>query len=630
MQIQILFLSNSASSRAIVHAALNSSDQMAAISCTGIPELLGQFCQNNCDLLLIEPEEFVAADLKILLRFIPNSIPVVFLLEEQNEFEINIFSCHAQVEILTKLNGYLTALPYLVQNYIHRKNDRGDSATAPYVKSALKAENGWCELGAEMRIQRSSPAMGQLLEMPQKDLEQFRLPDLFHTEARTIIDGIVARSSSNTDEFLLEIRGREGNGESKFFVINFQRISNHLQETTGWRCDFFYHSQYRPAPAPNEDKKSFVEHVFKLVQVDFKMTFPIFYRSVAEKCASAIACEQITSVRFNATSGKFVSDAIHGQELPVTALLQNGESSIFPDKNSGKPRLHFFSVAENRTIPVADNHIKTPAGFGLDGGILLSFSEMDGTPIGCLALAGLPAEPQIEAQLQQLHIIALLVSLVLQSYCDKSEQAKKERRLQQILVSGSIFKLQLPMRSLMREMAWAIKFSFDAFLTALALFDKKDSSLGFYAVASDDKHLILSLAEERIKQSDFLACLQNGETIRKSHLVADIALSGGIDLLTGTSGSGFIVTPIFDLDGKMMGAIINCERRNECIFDISSITILETVAKQIAVGISNRVIYSRLLKQQNAASAVHKTTDSNGQISKSEEKPPRFWQRIFS
>ncbi len=630
MQSQILFLSNSASSRAIVHAALNSSEQMAAVSCADIPEFLQQFCQHQNDVMIIEPEKFAAADIDILLRFIPQFIPVLYLIEEQSPLDDEFLEKHRHVEILIKLPGYLTALPYLIQNLIYKKYNNLNSFSAPLQKMMPLPENGWCELGSDLKIQRCSSTLEKLLEFSQKDLTRFKLPDLFHADSREEIYRCLADESAENDDSLQETRFRNQAGEARFFVVHFHRIRNHLQETTGWRCDFFYQANYRPATLSSEKNKTLAEKLTGLLQADYKMTFPIFFRSIAEKCTELIDCEQLTLVRYNKTSGKFISDAIRGPELPVAALLQKDEITVFAPRRDDSAQLYFFSVENDLTLSAKANHIKTPPGFDLDGGILLPFAEPDSTPIGCIAVAGLPELAQNDGRLQQLDIISLLITLILRTFHEKAEQEKRERRLQQILVTGSIFKLQLPMRSLMREMAWAIKFSFDAFLSALALFDKKDGSLGFYAVASDDKHLILSLAEEKVHEDKFLACLKSGKTIRKSHLLANIGVNNDLDLLKGTSGAGLIVTPITDIHGKMMGAIILCERRNIPVFDLESITILETIAKQIAVGISNRVIYSRALKQQTSESTAAEAAETNGRIAKPEKKAQRFWKRIFS
>ncbi|MCA9735256.1 MAG: hypothetical protein H6696_17385 [Deferribacteres bacterium] len=629
MHTQVLFLANSASSRAIVQAALNSSDNMNVIVCESVLELLHQFCQTSFDVLMIEPDGISSDDLEILLRFIPTSIPLLYLIEEMQSFDYKKYSSRQGAEILVKLTGYLTALPYQVQNsaFMHKtKQSHGEI----YKPVDYQAVNGWCELDADMKFQRSSPVFENLTEYSQADLKQFTILDVFHDESRNKIQKIVFNSSENNMENLVEVK-LNCNGEEKYLTSQFRRIKNNQQKTIGWRCEFFHHKHYKPELANNDNTSPFAHKLWDLANRNFQKTFSIFFRILADKCADIFQSEHLTLARYNQTTNKFVFEAIRGEKLPLDSLLEQHSAALFTRPASGTPKLFTFSDSPDKNAESGHEfHIEIPSGFGLQSGWILPFINPDGKPVGCLAVSNSGLMKSEKDAVEHLNIVYLTLMLILGSFLDKESQNKKERRLHQVLVTSSIFKLQLPMRSLMREMAWSIKFSFDAFLTTLALFDQKDRSLGFYAVASDDKHLILSLAEEKVREAKFLSLLQNGKTIRKSYLVPQIGITNTLDLSSGTSERGFIVTPIFDNNNKMMGAIILCERRNMPFFELESVTILETIAKQIAVGISNRVLYSRALKQPNTEPVLVKTQHSNGKVHEPSKKPQRFWSRMFS
>lgn len=605
---------------------------MSATVCADVLELLQSICQAEYDVLIIEPDNLAQHDLDILLRFTPQSVSIVYLVSEQFQLDHPTLEKNNQIELLVKFAGYLTALPYLIQNIIFKRNYHPENGEEPRKTSATITTHGWCELDGDLRFQRSSPSFESMLEFRQEDLSQFKIYDLFPPESQDQIKKVVDESPPKLDDRFLEIKFKNKTGDQKFLTAHFHRITNNVEKTIGWRCEFFFNHDFKPAPLHNESKLTIAEKLWDFSNENYQMTFPVFFRSLGKKCVELIDCEQISIARYNPTSGKFLYEAIKGKQLPLQAIIESESTPVFKNQAAEKPALYFFSIESQKLVPTSDsdNWIKTPANFGLDNGIILPFSDLNGNPAGCLAFAGADISMPQEELIQKLQTVLLIFTLVLNSFFAKTFQEKKERRLQQILVTSSIFKLQLPMRSLMREMAWAIKFSFDAFLATLALFDEKDQSLGFYAVASDDKHLILSLAEERVQQSTFLDCLKNGKTIRKSHLVPKIGTANSLDLSSGTSGTGFIVSPIFNHDRKMMGAIVLCERRNIPIFENESITILETIAKQIAVGIGNRVLYSRALKRENTRKTVPESVKSNGKPHAEVNQKQRFWGKIFS
>ncbi|KAA3654429.1 MAG: hypothetical protein DWQ10_17825 [Calditrichaeota bacterium] len=530
---------------------------------------------------------------------------------------------------MVKLTGYLTALPYQIANIVCRQKQRQNQGEI-YKPVDYQAVNGWCELDADMRFQRSSPVFENLTQYTQKDLKQFTILDVIHENSKQKIQEIIFNAPVKNTESYLELK-LNISGEEKYLASHLSHIKNHLGKTIGWRCEFFHHKSYKPNLEVQENVSDFSHKLWDLADRNFQKSFSIFFRILADKCADLFNSEQLTLARYNQTTKTFIFEAIRGDKLPLDSIFEQNLQTLFKQGSHGNPGLFTFGDdAGDKNKEGNPCHLKAPASFGLGAGWLLPFVNQAGKPVGCLVLTDSGLSKSDKDTTDKLNITYLTLTLILNSFLEKEDQDKKERRLHQVLVTGSIFKLQLPMRSLMREMAWSIKFSFDAFLTTIALFDQRDKNLGFYAVASDDKQLILSLAEEKVAETKFIASLQKGMKIRKSHLVHDIGLISAIDLSSGTSERGFIVTPIFDNSGKMMGAIILCERRNMPIFELESVTILETIAKQIAVGINNRILYSRAIKKQTKETLVVNKPETNGFVHKPAKKQQRFWSRIFS
>jgi CheY-like chemotaxis protein len=186
---------------------------------------------------------------------------------------------------------------------------------------------------------------------------------------------------------------------------------------------------------------------------------------------------------------------------------------------------------------------------------------------------------------------------------------KRSRRMEQLLVTTNIFKLNLKLNELFNEIVWSIKFSSDFNLVALGLISKKSGNLEIKAVACDDKIKQNQLLEMSFLPKQFIRVFRDEYRRGKSYLVerpesvfrSFKRLYYGSNLQkTSARGSwpiwGVLLVPIRSRQSKTIGILIADDPQGSRMPTEDEIHILEILTDQFAIAIDNRHLYVQAKK----------------------------------
>ncbi len=181
---------------------------------------------------------------------------------------------------------------------------------------------------------------------------------------------------------------------------------------------------------------------------------------------------------------------------------------------------------------------------------------------------------------------------------------KRSRRLEQLLVTTNIFKLNLKLNELFNEIVWSIKFSSDFNLVALGLISKKSGNLEIKAVACDDKIKQNRLFEMSFLPKQLIRIFRDEYRRGKSYLVEQPesvfrsfkqVYYGSNLQKTSARGSwpiwGVLLVPIRSRQSKTIGILIADDPEGSRMPTIDDIHILEILTEQFAIAIDNRHLY---------------------------------------
>jgi CheY-like chemotaxis protein len=186
---------------------------------------------------------------------------------------------------------------------------------------------------------------------------------------------------------------------------------------------------------------------------------------------------------------------------------------------------------------------------------------------------------------------------------------KRSRRMEQLLVTTNIFKLNLKLNELFNEIVWSIKFSSDFNLVALGLISKKSGNLEIKAVACDDKIKQNQLLEMSFLPKQFIRVFRDEYRRGKSYLVerpesvfrSFKRLYYGSNLhKTSARRSwpiwGVLLVPIRSRQSKTIGILIADDPQGSRMPTEDEIHILEILTDQFAIAIDNRHLYVQAKK----------------------------------
>jgi CheY-like chemotaxis protein len=181
---------------------------------------------------------------------------------------------------------------------------------------------------------------------------------------------------------------------------------------------------------------------------------------------------------------------------------------------------------------------------------------------------------------------------------------KRTRRMEQLLVSTNIFKLNLKLNELFNEIVWSIKFSSDFNLVALGLISKKSGNLEIKAVACDDKIKQNRLLEMSFLPKQLIRVFRDEYRRAKSYLINrpesvfhsfKRVYYGSKLQSSGSRGSwpicGVLLVPIRSRQSKTIGILIADDPEDSRMPTDDDIHILEILTDQFAIAIDNRHLY---------------------------------------
>jgi len=622
-------------------------------------ECLQKAAEKNYDLILLTNDLPGTNGMDLLRALRDHNLvqPVVLMLEEgQENLALRALEAGA-LDYVIKNRGYLTALPYTIHKVIERFRllRRREETTAWWDETRARPRRGTILLDRRGRFVSASADVESLTAYSENELVELTLTDLMPRDNEweffkwlRLVDeqGTVA-------PFNLVLSGKYGNAVAVQLRLTVQKDAQ--QEIAGYRGEFREDWAALPAKefAGNGkiDQTQLVDDLLTATTRSFDEPFNVLLSRVIEifqqrfyfQRAALSMLDRRRQVFVNQVAGGVSSEFIKTRK-EATEVPQEVINRIFGGKfrvkvvYSGQDQRAMENGAGLGILERRTQQRRPPSQWHTRDLVLVNLADTHHRSFGYVSLAEpLPGRHPVRDTFHNLEIFGKLVSQFIENYYHYAALERRTRRLKQMLVTNNIFKLELNLGELLREVVWSVKFSLDFDIVSLGLISKRSQLLEMRAVAADDKQHALQILGVRISQEDCAALLKKEYLVSKSYFIdreepalrplkhvyhrLQVAQQNADDW----PPYGVLMVPIKSVRGKIIGFLMLDNPADQARPAAETVRLLELLTNQLTVAMENRVLYVEAKSQ--ATSAHH----ANGKAAPGREAlSPRRIKNFFT
>jgi len=621
---------------------------------TTAQECLEKISTGKYDLVLLDSRLSDHDGLDVLAKInrLDQAPPVVVTVEEGREDIIPQALARGAQDYVVKVRGYLTALPFTVRKVLERrkmklpafppKEEKAETPVEP------KPENNTAEAttGAEAffildrraRFLSASPRVEKLSGYTEEELLELSFIDLLPREKERDFF-LWAEDLTQTEQkpFITALIGKRG--EVLRVAITLDPLKDDAGEITGYRGRL----QLAPeslgetlAVEQRIDQRVMAQAMAQLFYMSCVEPLNVLLHRIAELACQTFRFQRSTVALLDRRKRAFLKQAWVGYSedgAPHRALEVPQEivKRLFADRFRVKVIYYDKDrpAAQEETSPILPERRtqprRPPHQWHKRDLVLLNLTDHARQSFGYVSL-DTPVEGYLPTRdtFHNLELFASLASAAIENAYRFSSMERRNRRLKQVLVTSNIFRLDLNLTELLKEVVWSVKFSLDFNLVLLCLISRKTKMLEAKAVACEDKLKLLQLREVRFPLKTFAELLREPYRRGKSYLVtgAEPVLRSLKTLYYGTmsydrpeegswSQQHLLMVPIKSREGKIIGFILVDDPVDYRLPDDETTRTLEILANQIAIAIDNRVRYVQLRKRLEEPSSLEPTMEGS-------------------
>jgi PAS domain S-box-containing protein len=566
--------------------------------------------------------------------------PLVLLVEEGQEQIAAKGLEKGASDYIVKLRGYLTALPFTIRNILERHHIlKPEPARLPQFEALPEADQveGHFILDRRGRILSASQNMESITSYSEAELIELNLLDLIPKDKEKPFCewlNILNENGNSTESFHTEILGKTG---AKVAIdLRLTPIRDENQNIVSYRGRLANNPlpvSIAPIRESQFNQVKMVHQVWELLTSSYYEPLAVYLERVAELAARTFQFQRCTLALLDKRKKAFVKQAMIGYtvQLPVDSQQMEVPQEVIDRIFSGRFRVKVIYYNQDKldtTSYVSSGFVERRTQRRRPHGewhkrdlVLLNLMNRGGSTFGYLSL-DVPVNRNLPNRetFYNLEVFGQLISMALESYHQISSSEKRSRRLKQMLVTSNIFKLNLSLHELLREVVWTAKFTLDFNLVALGLVSNRSGALEIKAVACDDKFKLNQLCQLNFSLTSLAGLFRKEYSRGKSYFVVKeeevlqplkkIYYGREIERAqnAGWPKWGVILVPVKSRDGKVVGAFLVDDPDNNRIPTKEVFRMLEILANQVGIAIDNRILYVQAKKRAQELENSQTTT----------------------
>lgn len=583
--------------------------------------------------------------------------PVVLMLEDgQENLALRALEAGA-LDYVIKNRGYLTALPHTIHKVIERFRllRRGEEATARRDEIRQRSRRGTILIDRRGRFLSANADAESITAYNNEELLELTLTDLMPRDCEweffKWLHLVDEQGAVSPFKFLLS--GKYGNAVSVQLSLSAQKDAR--EEITGYRGELRENSIGLPAKEFSGngkiDQTQLLDELLTATNRSFEEPFNVLLSRVIEIFQQRFYFQRAALSMLDRRRQVFVNQAVAGV---AADLIKNRKDAMEVPQEvisrifGGRFRVKVVYSGQNqRTIENGaglgilerrTQQRRPPSQWHTRDLVLVNLADSHHRSFGYVSLAEpLPGHLPARDTFHNLEIFGRLVSEFIENYYHYTALERRTRRLKQMLVTNNIFKLQLNLSELLREVVWSVKFSLDFDIVALGLVSKRSRLLEIRAVAAEDKQHALQMLRVKIGQDECAALLKKEYLISRSYFVdheepmlralKHIYRRPQVEQPTGDDWPpyGLLMIPVKSSRGKIIGFLMLDNPADHARPSEETVRLLELLANQLTVAMENRVLY---VEAKTQAMPSHVTNGKNGPAR--EAIPPRRIKTFFN
>jgi len=623
-------------------------------------DCLQKAAEKNYDLILVTNELPGMNGMELLHTLHDHNVtqPVVLMLEEgQENLALHALEAGA-LDYVIKNRGYLTALPYTIHKVIERFRlvRRGAETTALRDETRQRSRRGTILIDRRGRFLSANADAESITAYGNEELLELTLTDLMPRDCEweffkwlRLVD---EQGAVSPFKFLLS--GKYGNAVSVQLSLTVQKDAR--QEIAGYRGEL--REDWTALPAKEFsgngkiDQAKLLDDLLTATSRSFDEPFNVLLSRVIEifrqqfhfQRAGLSMLDRRRQVFVNQIVGGVSSDFIknrkEGMEVPQEVInrifggrfrvkvVYSGQNQRAMENGGG------LGILERRT-----QQRRPPSQWHTRDLVLVNLADSHHRSFGYVSLAEpLPGHHPVRDTFHNLEIFGRLVSQFIENYYHYAALERRTRRLKQMLVTNNIFKLELNLGELLREVVWSVKFSLDFDIVALGLISKRSRLLEIRAVAADDKQHALQILGVRIPQEDCAALLKKEYLISKSYFIdhEETALRSLKHIyhrpqvaqpsVEDWPAYGVLMVPVKSARDKIIGFLMLDNPVDQARPAAETVRLLELLTNQLTVAMENRVLY---VEAKNQTTSRIRTAPANNRHSSSPRGVRKFIGKLL-
>ncbi|MDQ7063124.1 MAG: response regulator [candidate division KSB1 bacterium] len=626
-QVQILLANANLSQREITQKMLKFYDASFLVdTCGSIQEAVRLAKTHHYDLILADEDIEEGDNFDLLQALQRNKIntPVLMLFSEDDTEKPARAMKLGATDYIKKARGYLTALPFAVKKAIEKARLEQQEAARSGAES-IPRQKGYFMLNAQGKFTSVNPGLISLSGFSEDELLELTLLDLIPRHQQWYFFEWLNEVESKATKAPLEIELVGKYGTHVPVMLRLQPAFAEKDQVRGYRGEV-EELEFNGRP-PNGEALHFqeaqlIDQLWHLMETSREVSFPTLLGRLARLTCQIFKFKRATLAILDRARKAYIKVVMVGYGQPTEKEKRRLEvpkdviDRIFENRYRIKV-LYFEQDRRGRQHALASSMLerrsqrRRPAGQWHPRDIVvINLADRELNSFGYLSLDD--PVPDFRANrtfFRTLELFSRLVSMLILNHRFTLEQAQRNRRLMQVLVTSNIFKLYLRLDELLQEIVWSVKFCLDFQLVILGLISQKTRKLEIRAVACDDKIKARQVSELKIDIEDFLTLFRPEFAQGKAYLIkrkhpalAEIKHVYYVDrhesrMPDEWSQAAAIAVPLKSQTGKIIGAIIIDDPVDLEYPDDSRLKTLEILANQISVAIQNRLIYASALKK---------------------------------
>lgn len=552
--------------------------------------------------------------------------PVVLMLEEgQEDLALRALDAGA-LDYVVKTRGYLTALPFTIRKVIDRFRLLEHTKESFAAKNGEEARprRGCFLLDRRGRFLSANADVEALTAYQEEELLELTLMDLIPRERewdffqwlKTVDE------SGKTEGFPVVLSGKYGLAPRVHLTLTASKDA--CQEITGYRGEF------RETALPHReimrnshiDQIELIDDLLAAVSTSLEEPLNVLLARIVEISCERFHFKRATLALLDRNRRAFVKQAMAGfqfeqmRQKRTLEVPQEVISRVFADRY--KIKVIYYSSGrrddDDRRSPMIPERRtqkrRAASQWHQRDLVLVNLTNAQNRTFGYISLEEpLAGHTPARETFHNLEIFGRLVSQFIQNYYHYAALERRTRRLKQMLVTSNIFKLQLSLGELLREVVWSVKFSLDFNLVMLGVISRRSGMLEIKAVAGEDKIKAMQILGLKISLTDCAALLKKEYRCGKSYFIdkEEMALRPLKQIYYRPPYQqrspddwpwyGLLMVPLKSHLGKIIGFLMADNPVDLGRPAPETVRLLELLANQISVAMDNRVLYVEAKRQ---------------------------------